>query len=108
MLRILHNHGTDPEKNNPLVANSNQVMEELSKATSPGAWMKTAKVWRGHLVRSIDDPYNYVKDQMAKGNDNVSYVAGLMKDVHRQIGPEEEGVISWSTASQGLTGEIHD
>ncbi|KAF5011718.1 hypothetical protein FDECE_2178 [Fusarium decemcellulare] len=119
MLRILYNYETDPNKNDPLVANSNQVMEDFSKATSPGAWLvdlipwlqyvpewmpgtgfkKTAKVFRERLLHSVEDPYNYVREQMAKGNDDVSYVAGLVKDVHRKIDPEEESVISWTAAS---------
>ena len=119
MLRILYNYETQPGKNDPFVSRANQVMEEFSQATSPGAWMvdlipwlrhlpewvpgtgfqKTAKVWRNHLMHSIEDPYNYVKEQMAKGNDSVSYVSGLIKDVHRHIDAEEESVISWSAAS---------
>lgn len=119
MLRILYNYKTDPGKNDPLVANSNLVMEEFSQATSPGSWMvdlipwlkhvpewvpgagfqTTAKLWKDHLMHSVEDPYEYAKEQMAKGNDKVSYVAGLIKDVHRQIDSEERNVISWSAAS---------
>lgn len=119
MLRILYGYETNSQKTDPVVANSNQVMEEFSKATSPGAWMvdlipwlrylpewmpgagfkKTAKIWRKHLKSSIEDPYTFVKEQMTKGKDNVSYVAGLIKDVNRHIDSEEEAVISWTAAS---------
>ncbi|KAJ4253329.1 hypothetical protein NW762_010484 [Fusarium torreyae] len=119
MLRILYNYETDTKKNDPIVAKSNQVMEEFSHATSPGAWLvdlipwlryvpewmpgagfkKTAKLYRKHLYQGIEIPYNYVREQMASGNDDVSYVAGLIKDIHRKIDPEEESVISWTAAS---------
>ncbi|KAF4446721.1 hypothetical protein F53441_9654 [Fusarium austroafricanum] len=119
MLRILYNYETDPKKNDHIVTMSNLVMEEFSQATAPGAWMvdffpwlrhlpewfpgtgfkKTAKTFRQHLLQNVRDPYNYVKEQMARGNDDVSYVAGLIKDVHRKIDPEEEGVIQWTAAS---------
>lgn len=119
MLRVLYNYETRPGENDPFVNRANQVMEEFSKATSPGAWVvdlipwlrhlpewvpgtgfqKTAKIWRNHLMHSVQDRYNYVREQMAKGNDNVSYVAGLIKDVHRHIDAEEESFISWSAAS---------
>lgn len=119
MLRTLYNYETDPNKSDPIVTNTNQVMEDFSRATTPGAWAvdlipwlkyvpkwmpgagfhQTAKVFRDRLMHSIEDPYHYVKQQMTKGNDDVSYVAGLIKDVHRQIDPEEESVISWTAAS---------
>ncbi|KXH38769.1 hypothetical protein CNYM01_03503 [Colletotrichum nymphaeae SA-01] len=119
MLRILYNYKTDPKKNDPIVAMSKQVMEEFSKATSPGAWMvdlipwlryvptwmpgagfkKTAEIFRQHLLQGIEVPYDYVKEQMANGNDDVSYVAGLIKDLHRKIDPEETSVIGWTAAS---------
>ncbi|KAF5660152.1 hypothetical protein FHETE_9125 [Fusarium heterosporum] len=119
MLRILYNYETDPEKNDPIVATANQVMEEFSQATSPGAWMvdlipwlryipewmpgsgfkRVAKTYREHLLQGVERPYNYVREQMASGNDDVSYVAGLIQDVHRKIDPEEERVIQWTAAS---------
>lgn len=119
MLRILYNYETDPSKNDHIVTMANTVMEEFSHATSPGAWMvdlipwlkylpewmpgagfkKTAKIYRDHLLQNVKDPYNFVRDQMAHGNDDVSYVAGLIQDVHRKIDPEEEGVIQWTAAS---------
>ncbi|PCD19046.1 hypothetical protein FGRA07_05851 [Fusarium graminearum] len=119
MLRILYNYETDPNKNDHIVSMANTVMEEFSKATSPGAWAvdlvpwlkylpewipgagfkKTAKVFRDHLLQNVKDPYNYVRDQMARGNDHVSYVAGLVEDIHRKIDPEEESVIQWTAAS---------
>ncbi|KAF5228903.1 hypothetical protein FAUST_10751 [Fusarium austroamericanum] len=119
MLRILYNYETDPNKNDHIVSMANTVMEEFSKATSPGAWAvdlvpwlkylpewipgagfkKTAKVFRDHLLQNVKDPYNYVRDQMARGNDHVSYVAGLVGDIHRKIDPEEESVIQWTAAS---------
>ncbi|UQC88663.1 uncharacterized protein CLUP02_14188 [Colletotrichum lupini] len=114
-----HLNQTDPKKNDPIVDMSKQVMEDFSKATSPGAWMvdlipwlkyvptwmpgagfkKTAEIFRQHLLQGIEVPYDYVKEQMANGNDDVSYVAGLIKDLHRKIDPEEKSVIGWTAAS---------
>ncbi|KAF5721646.1 oxidoreductase [Fusarium globosum] len=119
MLRILYNYETDPSKSDHIVNMANIVMEEFSQATTPGAWMadfipwlrhipdwmpgagfkKTAKLFRQHLLQNVQDPYQYVKDQMANGKDNVSYVAGLIKDIHRKIDAEEESVIAWTAAS---------
>ncbi|KAM0289033.1 hypothetical protein ACHAO9_006542 [Fusarium lateritium] len=119
MLRILYNYETDPSKNDPIVSTANQVMEDFSQATSPGAWMvdlipwlryvpewmpgsgfkQVAKTYREHLLQGVEKPYDYVREQMASGNDDVSYVAGLIKDVHRKIDPEEERVIQWTAAS---------
>ncbi|GKU21664.1 unnamed protein product [Fusarium langsethiae] len=119
MLRILYNYDTCPTKNDHIVSMANTVMEEFSKATSPGAWTvdlvpwlkylpgwmpgagfkKTAKIYRDHLLQNVKDPYDYVRDQMARGNDDVSYVAGLVKDIHRKIDLEEESVIQWTAAS---------
>ncbi|CCT69641.1 related to O-methylsterigmatocystin oxidoreductase [Fusarium fujikuroi IMI 58289] len=119
MLRILYNYETDPSKSDHIVTTANLVMEEFSQATTPGAWMadfipwlrhipdwmpgagfkKTAKLFRQHLLQNVLDPYQYVKDQMANRKDNVSYVAGLIKDIHRKIDAEEERVIAWTAAS---------
>ncbi|EXM21025.1 Cytochrome P450 [Fusarium oxysporum f. sp. vasinfectum] len=119
MLRILYNYETDPCRNDHIVTMANLVMEEFSQATTPGAWMvdfipwlrylpdwmpgagfkRTAKLFRQHLLQNVQDPYKYVENQMALGNDNVSYVAGLIKDVHRKIDPEEESIIAWTAAS---------
>ncbi|KAJ4128066.1 hypothetical protein NW768_008350 [Fusarium equiseti] len=119
MLRILYNYKTDPSKNDQIVSMANTVMEEFSHSTSPGAWMvdlipwlrylpewmpgagfkKTASVYREHLLQNVKDPYDYVRDEMARGNDDVSYVAGLVKDIHRKIDSEEESVIQWTAAS---------
>ncbi|SCO50103.1 related to O-methylsterigmatocystin oxidoreductase [Fusarium fujikuroi] len=119
MLRILYNYETDPSKSDHIVTMANLVMEEFSQATTPGAWMadfipwlrhipdwmpgagfkKTAKLFRQHLLQNVLDPYQYVKDQMANRKDNVSYVAGLIKDIHRKIDAEEERVIAWTAAS---------
>ncbi|KEY75191.1 hypothetical protein S7711_01632 [Stachybotrys chartarum IBT 7711] len=118
MLRILYNYKTDPDKKDPLVIVSNKVMDEFSKATSPGTWMvdlipwlryvpewfpgaefkKTAKLWRDHLMHSVYDPYDFVVEQMNKGNDDLSYLAGLIGDVHRPISEEEKTTIGWSAA----------
>ncbi|KAF5710714.1 oxidoreductase [Fusarium mundagurra] len=106
-------------RNDRIVAMANLVMEEFSQATTPGAWMvdfipwlrhipdwipgagfkKTARLFRQHLLQNVQDPYQYVKDQMANGKDDVSYVAGLIKDIHRKIDLEEESVIAWTAAS---------
>ncbi|PNP78879.1 hypothetical protein FNYG_07744 [Fusarium nygamai] len=119
MLRILYNYQTDTKTNDHIVSMANLVMEEFSQATTPGAWMvdfipwlryipewmpgagfkKTAKLFRQHLLQNVQDPYHYVKDQMANGKDDVSYVAGLIKDIHRKIDSEEESVIAWTAAS---------
>ncbi|KAL9567214.1 hypothetical protein ACKAV7_008644 [Fusarium commune] len=119
MLRILYNYETDPKRNDHIVTMANLVMEEFSQATTPGAWMvdfipwlrylpdwmpgagfkRTAKLFREHLFQNVQNPYKYVKDQMNIGNDNVSYVAGLIRDVHRKIDPEEESIIAWTAAS---------
>ncbi|KAF4334154.1 oxidoreductase [Fusarium beomiforme] len=119
MLRILYNYKTDSNKNDHIVSMANLVMEEFSKATTPGAWIvdfipwlrhlpewmpgagfkKTARLFRKHLLQNVHDPYNYVREKMASGNDDVSYVAGLIKDIHRKIDPEEETVIAWTAAS---------
>ncbi|KAG8671934.1 hypothetical protein FPOAC1_005192 [Fusarium poae] len=119
MLRILYNYETDPSQNDHIVSMANTVMEEFSQATSPGAWAvdlipwlkylpewmpgtsfkKTARIYRDHLLQNVKDPYDYVRDQMTRGNDNLSYVAGLVKDIHRKIDPEEESVIQWTAAS---------
>ncbi|KAF4955409.1 hypothetical protein FGADI_4589 [Fusarium gaditjirri] len=119
MLRILYNYGTDLNKNDHIVTMANLVMEEFSQATTPGAWMvdfipwlrhlpgwmpgagfkTTAKIFRQHLLQNVQDPYEYVKDQMAHGKDDVSYVSGLIKDIHRKIDPEEESIIAWTAAS---------
>jgi cytochrome P450 len=119
MIRILYNYETDPKSNDDIVAMANLVMEEFSEATTPGAWMvdfipwlrylpewmpgagfkRIAKLFRQHLLQNVQDPYKYVKGQMASGEDGVSYVAGLIKDIHRKIDPEEESIIAWTAAS---------
>ncbi|RBR11122.1 hypothetical protein FVER53590_13148 [Fusarium verticillioides] len=119
MLRILYNYETDSDKNDHIVTMANLVMGEFSEATTPGAWMvdfipwlrhipewmpgagfkKTAKLFRHHLLKNVQDPYQYVRDQMTNGKGDVSYVAGLIKDIHRKIDPEEESIIAWTAAS---------
>lgn len=119
MLRLLYNYKTKPGEKYPIVDNSNLAMKDFAHATKAGEWIvdlvpwlrhvpewvpgagfqKTAKIYRDHLMHSVEDPYNYVRGQMAKGQDDVSYVAGLVQDIHRQIDPEEESVISWTATS---------
>ncbi|KAH7317139.1 cytochrome P450 [Stachybotrys elegans] len=120
MLEMLYGYRTGDKQTESLSALISQVAAEFSSATSPGRWLvdmipalkhlpdwfpgtgfkATAKIWKSNLLQSIREPYEYVRQEMAEGADNTSYVSGLIKDINRAIDFEEAEQISCS--AQGL------
>ena len=66
----------------------------------PGVKFKrTARLWRETLMRVVEIPYIYVKEQIARRTNEESYVSRLIGQNESNLGLEEEHAIKWSAAS---------
>jgi cytochrome P450 len=115
ILRISHgyevNEGTDP-----FVTLADKATEQFALSTTPGflvnlvpslrhipdwfpgaSFKKTAKEWSATLNQMVDQPYNFVKKQIAAGSAEPSYVSKLVEG--KVLSPEQEFEIKWSSAS---------
>jgi len=64
----------------------------------PGAGFKqTAHQWREELTDVAEKPYAFVKDQLAQGHSNDSFLAQLLE--HGDESPEEKFTNKWSAMS---------
>ena len=64
----------------------------------PGATFKrTAARWRKTVDDLCEKPYAFVKNQMACGTNQPSYVSKLLEKGN--LSPEEEFVVKWSALS---------
>jgi cytochrome P450 len=66
----------------------------------PGAgFKKTAALWAESLVNMVEQPYQYVKQQMAAGTAEPSFTSHLLEDSPTITSTEREHEIKWSAAS---------
>jgi len=105
------------ETNDPFVELADQATTQFSVSTAPGAYLvdlipalrhipswfpgagfqTTAKAWASTLNNMVDQPYQFVKQQMAAGTVPASFIANLLED--KNLPPEEEFDLKWSAAS---------
>ncbi|KAJ7499265.1 cytochrome P450 [Mycena latifolia] len=116
ILRISHGYQVK-ENNDPFVQLAEQATEQFSLSTAPGGfmvdlipalrhvptwfpftgWRRKANAWAATLNQLVEQPYSFVKHQMAAGTAPVSFTSTLLEP--KQLTAEEEFDIKWSSAS---------
>ncbi|KIJ20113.1 hypothetical protein PAXINDRAFT_166256 [Paxillus involutus ATCC 200175] len=116
ILRISHGYQVK-ENQDPFVDLADKAVDQFSASTVTGAFMVDvipalqhvpswvpgagfklkAKEWRATLEQMVQQPYQFVKDQMAAGIAPESFVSNLLQG--RTLSQEEDHVVRWSAAS---------
>ncbi|KAJ7873328.1 cytochrome P450 [Mycena olivaceomarginata] len=116
ILRISHGYEVK-ETNDPFVHLAEQATEQFSLSTAPGGfmvdmipalrhvprwfpctgWRRKADAWAATLNQLVEQPYNFVKHQMATGTAPVSFTSTLLEP--KRLTAEEEFDIKWASAS---------
>ncbi|KAJ7937382.1 cytochrome P450 [Mycena leptocephala] len=116
ILRISHGYEVK-EVNDPFVQLAEQATEQFSLSTAPGGfmvdlipalrhvptwfpftgWRRKANTWAATLNQLVEQPYSFVKHQMAAGTAPISFTSTLLEP--KQLTAEEEFDIKWSSAS---------
>ncbi|EAU84014.2 cytochrome P450 [Coprinopsis cinerea okayama7 len=116
ILRISHGYRVKPN-NDPLVAVADEAMHQFALATAPGGFLvnlipplkhlpdwfpgagfkQTAKEWRATINRMADEPYRYVKEQIAAGSAEPSFTSKFLEEPN--LSEDREYDIKWSSAS---------
>ncbi|KAK7394040.1 hypothetical protein QQX98_013171 [Neonectria punicea] len=117
ILKIAYGYTAEPFQNDVLVGMAGDAMDKFARAGVPGAFMvdmmpflrsipdwvpgtgfkATARQWKAELTHVTEKPYAFVKDQMAKGNDDSSFLSRLMET--GDASPEERFTNKWSAMS---------
>ncbi|KAJ3936904.1 MAG: cytochrome P450 [Lentinula lateritia] len=117
ILRISHGYKVQEHKDDPFVTLANTATEQFSLATStgqfivdcipalrhvpdwvPGAGFKRkAKQWAATLIELVEQPHNFVKQQMLAGTASISFTSSMLES--KQLTEEEEFDLKWSAAS---------
>ncbi|KAL4075734.1 cytochrome P450 [Scleroderma citrinum] len=116
ILRISHGYHIQ-EQRDPFVDLADTAVDQFSRSTATGAFMvdvipalsyvpewfpgagfkRLAREWNATLQEMVDQPYKFVKDQMATGIAPKSFTSNLLEG--RTLSEEEEHNIKWSAAS---------
>ncbi|KAL0063098.1 hypothetical protein AAF712_010006 [Marasmius tenuissimus] len=116
ILRISHGYEVN-DAHDPFVHLADLATEQFSLATSPGQFLvdvfpplrhipnwfpgarfkRTAKEWASTLTEMVEQPHNYVKQQIAAGTAMPSFSSSLLQN--KSLTEEEEFDLKWSTAS---------
>ncbi|KAF8897192.1 cytochrome P450 [Infundibulicybe gibba] len=116
ILRISHGYDVK-EKDDPFIELAEKATEQFSLSTIPGGFLvdvipalrhipkwfpgagfrRTAIAWASTLVEMVDQPYNFVKQQMAAGIAPGSFTSNYLEGRH--LTAEEEHDLKWSAAS---------
>ncbi|KAJ3821601.1 cytochrome P450 [Lentinula raphanica] len=117
ILRISHGYEVQEHKDDPFVTLANAATEQFSLATSTGQflvdcipalkhvpdWMpgadfkRQAKQWAATLVEMVEQPHNFVKQQINAGTAKISFTASMLES--KPLTEEEEFDLKWSAAS---------
>jgi hypothetical protein len=66
----------------------------------PGAGFKQiASYWRKTLTDLVEKPYAFVRQQMAQGKNEPSYLSKLLENNNGNLSTEDDFVAKWSAAS---------
>lgn len=116
ILRISHGYEVK-ENNDPFIDLAEKATEQFSLATTPGgflvdfvpalryvpSWLpgagfqKKAASWANTLSEMVDQPHNFVKQQMAAGVAPISFSSTFLES--KGLSDEEEFDLKWSAAS---------
>ncbi|ESK93754.1 cytochrome p450 [Moniliophthora roreri MCA 2997] len=116
ILRISHGYEVK-ESDDPFIQLADLATEQFSLATSPGQFLvdvvpalrhlpdwfpgagfkRTAKVWASTLLDMVEQPHNFVKQQIAAGTATPSFSSCLLES--KELDDEEEFDLKWSAAS---------
>jgi len=117
ILRIAYGYNAETHKNDPLIDLAGEAMDQFGQAAVPGAWLvdvmpflrylpdwfpgtgfkRTAKEW-GRIVFEVKErPYALVKQQMAQGKYQSSFLSALLEE--GESNAEEASINKWSAAS---------
>jgi cytochrome P450 len=115
---LMISHGYEvKEKDDPFVELAHRATDQFALSTSPGGFMvdvipflrhvpawfpgagfkKTASAWASTLSEMVEQPHNFVKQQMAEGTHGTSFTSSLLES--KQLSADEEFDIKWSAAS---------
>lgn len=106
ILQIVYGYSIEPQTADPLVLLIERLMQNLSDAFVPLSWAvdilpilnylpegvpgtsfkKTARKWKEVTRMVIETPYEFVRQQMAKGSHRPSYVASLVEEHDKNNG----------------------
>ncbi|KAF9453375.1 cytochrome P450 [Macrolepiota fuliginosa MF-IS2] len=116
ILRISHGYEVK-EGIDPFVKLADLATEQFSLSTTPGGFLvnlvpalnrlpdwfpgtgfkETAREWANTLDNMIEQPYQYVKDQLSLGTAELSFTARLLEEPG--LTPEKEFDIKWTAGS---------
>ncbi|KAG7096665.1 hypothetical protein E1B28_004080 [Marasmius oreades] len=116
VLRISHGYEVE-ESHDPFIQLADLATEQFSMATSPGQFLvdvvpvlrhvpdwlpgagfkRTAKEWASTLLEMVEQPHNYVKQQIAAGTAMPSFSSSRLEN--KDLDDEEEFDLKWSAAS---------
>ncbi|KAF4341166.1 oxidoreductase [Fusarium beomiforme] len=116
ILKVVYGYTAEQFKADPLLNTVRKVVDEFGIAAKPGAFMvdlipllkyvpgwvpgagfkTTAKQWRSNLESSVEEPAAFVKQQMAEGKDNTSFLSQLKQN---NLTAEEASENKWLAAS---------
>ncbi|KAK0242387.1 cytochrome P450 [Armillaria nabsnona] len=116
VLRISHGYEVK-ENDDPFVRLADQATEQFSAATKAGAFIvdlvpalryvpdwfpgagfkQRAKAWAATLQEMVEQPHNFVKQQVAAGTAVLSFTSSMLES--KPLSAEEEFDLKWSSAS---------
>ncbi|KAF8826442.1 hypothetical protein HHX47_DHR5000291 [Lentinula edodes] len=99
VLRISHGYEVQEHKDDPFVTLANSATEQFSLATSTGQFMvdcipalrhvpdwvpgadfkRKAKQWAATLIELVEQPHNFVKQQMLAGTASISFTSSMLE-----------------------------
>ena len=66
----------------------------------PGAgFKKTAREWHATMTELVERPMRFVKQQMAAGKNEASFVSDLYEKAGGEMTADDEDMTKWSAAS---------
>ncbi|KAK0240536.1 cytochrome P450 [Armillaria nabsnona] len=115
ILQISHGYAVQ-EENDPFVKLAEEAMDQFSLSTAPGGFLvnlipilcyipewfpgagfkRTAREWASTLHDFVEQPHNYVKQEMADGKARLSLTSSQLEG---GVGAEEEFDIKWLAGS---------
>jgi hypothetical protein len=118
IVKIAYGYTMEPHGRDPLIKLVQKSMDDFSVATAPGNWLidivpflkympeflpgmgfkQTAREFKDVITHVVNDPVEFVKRQMAKGDHYKSYVSNLYERVSdgEEVTPEDEHDVKWS------------
>ena len=126
ILHIVYGYDIKPHGEDPLVKKVDEALQHFSVALVPGKWAvdmvpyleylpewmpgagfkRTARMWKQTHMAVVDTPYDFVRDRIARGQDDTSFVVKALElaSEDKTISDENESAIKWSAASMYTAG----